>query len=98
MVAFWAPGTASAVDNSRIARGRDVGSSGVFDRRLDGRTLRFTADGDGKFRDRETGSTWNILGRAIAGPLTGKQLTEIIHGNHFWFAWGAFKPETRIIK
>lgn len=98
VVAFWAPGTASAVDNSRIAKGRDVGSSGVFDRRLDGRTLRFNADGDGKFRDRETGSTWNILGRAIAGPLTGKQLTEIIHGNHFWFAWGAFKPETRIIK
>ena len=27
---FWAPGTASAVDNSRIARGRDVGSSSTL--------------------------------------------------------------------
>ncbi len=98
VVAFWAPGTASAVDNSRVARGRDVGSSGVFDRRLDGRMLRFEPAGDGQFTDRETGSTWNILGRATAGPLVGKQLTEIVHGNHFWFAWGAFKPETRIIK
>ena len=100
LVVFWAPGTASAVDNSTIAKGRDVGSTGVFDRRLEGRgrTLRFTPDGDGRFTDRETKSTWNILGRAIDGPLTGKQLTPIVHGNHFWFAWGVFKPETRVVK
>ncbi len=100
LVVFWAPGTASAVDNSNIAKGRDVGSTGVFDRRLEGRgrTLRFTPDGDGRFTDRETRSTWNILGRAIDGPLTGKQLIPIVHGNHFWFAWGVFKPETRIVK
>ena len=98
LVVFWAPGTASAVDNSTIAKGRDVGSTGVFDRRLEGRTLRFTPDGDARFTDRETRSTWNILGRAIDGPLTGKQLIPIVHGNHFWFAWGVFKPETRIVK
>jgi hypothetical protein len=98
VVAFWAPGTASAVDATNIAKGRDVGSSGVFDRRLEGRTLRFTPDGDGRFKDRETGTTWDILGRAIDGPLAGRQLTPVVHGNHFWFAWGAFKPETRIIK
>ena len=98
LVVFWAPGTASAVDNSTIAKGRDVGSTGVFDRRLEGRTLRFKSDGDGRFTDRETGSTWNILGHAIDGPLTGKQLTPIVHGNHFWFAWGVFKPETRVVK
>jgi hypothetical protein len=98
VVAFWAPGTASAVDATNIAKGRDVGSSGVFDRRLEGRTLRFTPDGDGRFKDRETGTTWDILGRAIDGPLAGEELTPVVHGNHFWFAWGAFKPETRIIK
>lgn len=98
VVAFWAPGTASAVDHATIARGRDVGSSGVFDRRLDGRTLRFVPRGDGRFEDRETGSTWNILGRAVDGPLAGNGLTPIVHGNHFWFAWGAFKPETRIVR
>jgi hypothetical protein len=97
VVAFWAPGTSSAVDATNIAKGRDVGSSGVFDRRLEGRTLRFTPDGDGRFKDRETGTTWDILGRAIDGPLAGRQLTSVVHGNHFWFAWGAFKPETKIV-
>ncbi|MCZ6915601.1 MAG: DUF3179 domain-containing protein [Gemmatimonadetes bacterium] len=98
VVAFWAPGTASALDAQLIADGRDVGSSGVFDRRLDGRVLRFEPAGDGRFTDRETGSTWDILGRAVEGPLRGRQLTPIVHGNHFWFAWGAFKPETRLLK
>ena len=97
IVVFWAPGTASALDNGRIHRGRDVGSSGVFDPRIGGRSLRFTPDGDGQFTDIETGSTWDILGRATDGPLAGEQLAEIPHGNHFWFAWGVFKPDTRIV-
>ncbi len=97
IVVFWAPGTASALDSDRIPRGRDVGSSGVFDPRIGGRSLRFTRDGDGHFTDVETGSTWDILGRATDGPLAGEQLAEIPHGNHFWFAWGVFKPDTRIV-
>ena len=97
IVVFWAPGTASALDSGRIHRGRDVGSSGVFDPRIGGRSLRFTPDGDGQFTDVETGSTWDILGRATDGPLAGEQLAEIPHGNHFWFAWGVFKPDTRIV-
>jgi hypothetical protein len=98
VVAFWAPGTASALDARVIAEGRDVGSSGVFDRRLGERVLRFEAAGDGRFTDRETNSTWDILGRAVAGPMRGQQLTPIVHGNHFWFAWGAFKPETELVQ
>ena len=98
VVAFWAPGTASALDAQVLAEGRDVGSSGVFDRRLAGRVLRFEAADDGRFTDRETHSTWDILGRAIAGPLRGQHLTPIVHGNHFWFAWGAFKPETELVQ
>lgn len=93
---FWAPGTASALDASTIAQGRDVGASGVFDRRLDGRTLTFVPAGDAGFRDRETESTWNILGRATAGPLRGTQLDAVQHGNHFWFAWAVFRPDTKV--
>jgi hypothetical protein len=37
------------------------------------------------------------VGRAISGPLQGKTLRAIPHGNHFWFAWGVFKPKTRIV-
>jgi len=96
LVVFWAPGTASAVDAGQIARGRDVGASGVFRPTLEGRELTFEADGDGRFRDEETGSVWTIGGRAVEGPLEGKALTRVPHGNHFWFAWAAFKPETEI--
>ncbi|MBA3891862.1 MAG: DUF3179 domain-containing protein [Gemmatimonadaceae bacterium] len=96
LVVFWAPGTASALDDARIANGRDVGASGVFARQVDGRRLTFDAAGDGVFRDRETGSGWDILGRAVAGPLRGKRLDRIPSGDHLWFAWALFRPDTRI--
>ncbi len=72
-----------------------MGSTGVFDRRLDGRILSFERHDDG-FRDRETGSRWNLFGRATHGPLAGEQLDAIAHGDFFWFAWGVFRPETRV--
>ncbi|HEV8176266.1 MAG TPA: DUF3179 domain-containing protein, partial [Gemmatimonadales bacterium] len=72
---FWMPGTASALDDSQVARGRDVGSTGVFDRRLNGRVLQFEPSGEGRFRDRVTGSEFDLLGRATSGPLEGKTLT-----------------------
>lgn len=96
IVVFWAPGTASAVDAGQIADGRDVGSSAVFRREVGSRTLTFEPAGDDHFRDRETGSTWTLLGRAVTGPLVGTELEAVPHGNHFWFAWGVFKPGTRV--
>ena len=51
---------------------------------------------DAGARDRETGSRWDITGRAVGGPLSGKQLTPLVHGNHFWFAWAVFQPESRV--
>jgi hypothetical protein len=42
------------------------------------------------------GSTWNILGSAVAGPPAGAKLERIVHQVHFWFAWAAFKPNTLI--
>ena len=96
VVVFWVSGTASAVDNAIIARGRDVGSSSTFAPELGGRRLTFEPAGNGLFRDRETRSTWNLSGRATDGPAEGTQLTEIVHGNHFWFAWAVFRPETEI--
>ena len=38
-----------------------------------------------------------MLGRAVGGPLAGAQLTPLVSGNHFWFAWAVFQPETRVI-
>jgi hypothetical protein len=96
IVIFHKEGRASALDTSTIADGRDIGTVGVFDRRLDGRTLTFTAAGDGLFTDAETGSTWNILGEAVDGPRAGAMLTPVLHFDHFWFAWAAFFPETDV--
>ncbi len=67
----------------------------MFDPHLDGQKLTFRPDGD-NFIDDETGSGWTILGEATSGPLAGKKLTPIVHANHFWFSWGAFKPDTKI--
>lgn len=96
IVVFWAPGTASALDTRRISQGRDVGATSVFDPVLSGQRLTFTSSGDGLYRDRQTGSLWNVLGQAVSGPLAGERLTAVPHGNHFWFAWSVFKPDTRL--
>ena len=94
-VVLWAPGAASALDAREIDEGRDVGMTAAYLRRVDGRVLTFEPAGD-RFRDRETGSTWNLAGRAVSGPLEGVRLEPLQHGNHFWFAWAAFRPETEI--
>ncbi len=98
IVVFWVSGTASALDAAEIAEGRDVGATAVFDRRLHGRVLSFEAMADGRFRDRETGTTWDLSGRGASGPLAGRRLTAIPHGNHFWFAWAAFRPDTKLVR
>jgi hypothetical protein len=95
LVIFYEPGTRSALDRSAMADSRDVGAVGVFRRDLDGRRLRFAKVKEG-FRDRETGSLWTLLGIAVEGPLKGKRLTPIVHGNHFAFAWFAFRPASAL--
>jgi len=94
LVVLHKPGTASALDSRAISEGRDIGSVAVFDRRVDGRTLTFVANGNGTYTDQETGSTWNILGEAITGELKGKRLIQQLAFDHFWFAWAAFHPQT----
>ena len=96
LVVFWAPGTASALDRDQIAEGRDVGSSGVFRATLGTREMSFEAVDGGHFTDRDTGSTWDVTGRAIRGPLTGRRLEAVPHGDYLWFAWAAFRPDTEI--
>lgn len=98
VVVFWAPGTASALGAATIDQGVDVGASGVFRPEVDGRMLTFQrVGGEGApITDRATGSTWSIGGLAMAGPLAGSQLKLVVHGDHFWFAWAAFAPQTTI--
>jgi Protein of unknown function (DUF3179) len=92
---FFSKGSASALDSGSIAGSRDVGATGVFQTSIDGKSLTFTRDGD-RIVDTQTGSAWNVVGQATAGPLAGKRLTPVVHGNHFWFAAAAFLPNVRI--
>lgn len=96
IVAFWQPGAVSALDNAFIIGSRNVGSAGAFVPVLDGERLAFEAR-DGAIVDVGTGSTWNVFGQAVEGPLAGSQLEAVVSGSHFWFAWSVFQPETRLI-
>jgi len=53
----------------------------AFRTELDGRRLSFEGA-----RDVETGSTWNALGEAVAGPLAGRRLEPVPQSRVFRFA------------
>lgn len=97
IVVFHQPGTVSALDEASIADSRDIGAAGVFTPAAAGQELTFRAEGDDIF-DNETNSRWNVLGKAVEGPLAGEELAPVVHGDHFWFAWSAFNPDTRVFE
>jgi hypothetical protein len=98
IVVMWTPGATSALDQTYIGESEDVGSTGVFSAVVDGQRLTFSRDEDedAAITDVETGSSWDITGNAIDGPMAGAALEPIEHGDHFWFAWAAFVPNTDI--
>ena len=73
-----------------------------FRRDLGNRTLTFerVPSTDRRFsfllKDRETGSSWNLLGRALTGELRDSQLYQIPAHNAFWFAWATFWQDTSV--
>ncbi len=86
---------ASAIDQDSVTESKDVGTAGAFDRRLDGRTLSFVRRGGG-FVDRQTGSRWDVTGRAVAGRLSGRRLRPLRHDEQFRFLLTAFMPQARV--
>jgi hypothetical protein len=67
---------------------------------VDGRPLTFHADSispeTAPFKDRETGTRWTIAGRAVDGPLRGKELTWVDSVQCRWYAWAMEYPETTL--
>jgi len=94
---FYQPGSASALGGASIPDSPDGGATGVFKAALGERSLTFRSEAKA-FVDDQTGSRWDLLGRALSGPLAGSRLSPVVHGDHFWFAWAAFQPETRIYR
>ncbi len=97
IVVLWTPGTLSALDGTQIAESRDIGSTGVFVPVVEGQPITLQSL-DGRFFDDQTGSEWNILGFALDGPLSGKRMEPVVHGDHFWFSWAAFRPDTKVFR
>lgn len=96
-VVFHVDGAVSALDKRNIAKSKESGSTGVFNRIINGRELTFHYK-DGKIMDEQTNSVWDVTGKALRGKLKGTELKGIPHGDYFAFAWLSFKPETKIIK
>ncbi|MGH8007541.1 MAG: DUF3179 domain-containing (seleno)protein [Candidatus Binatia bacterium] len=47
--------------------------------------------------DEETGSQWDVLGKARAGALAGTELAPVLHFSKvFWFSWAVFRPGTKL--
>ena len=95
-VIFAEPTETGAMDIDGVLFSRSVGSVGVFSRILDGRELKSRKKGS-RILNRQTGSEWNMFGKAIAGSLVGRQLDPMNHGVFCAFAWLSFYPETRVI-
>jgi len=82
-----------------VVLGDDHRSVRIFERAVDGRRLEFfqkTENGGTQLIDAETGSTWNFEGKALSGPLTGRQLKKVYVLEDFWFDWRIYHPDTTI--
>ena len=72
----------------------------AFSRVVDGQTLTLQVRKGPRnrlaFYDKETGTRWNIEGRAEEGPLTGKELHRLDSYMSEWYGWVAYFPQTTI--
>ncbi len=73
----------------------------AFRARVSGRRLTFRVRRQAKrhiFEDMESGSQWSPLdGRAVAGPLKDARLDPVPYLQSYWYAWSAYRPQTRIV-
>jgi len=91
IVVFWGDeDTASALSDRQIPEGRAVGTGAAYSRTVDGQVLTFRPTGADRFEDDETGTTWDLLGNGVDGPLSGEKLAAVIGDTPLWFAWAAF--------
>lgn len=95
IVIFHTDGARSALDASEISQSREDGSTGAFERTVGGQVLDFEYN-SGNITDKQTGSSWDISGKATDGELKGEELKPLIFGDYFAFAWVVFWPETTI--
>lgn len=69
--------------------------AGAYSPLVGGRRLTFSID-RGTYVDAETGSTWDIGGSAVSGPLSGKCLDPLPARRAFWFSISLSVPGIEI--
>lgn len=74
----------------------------VWQAALDGRVMKFRLSGINNqnflMTDEQTGSWWQqISGKAVAGPLKGRQLTRVFHDEVAFRLWLREHPSTRVL-
>jgi hypothetical protein len=82
-----------------VVLGDDNKSVRAFERTVDGRTLEFLVKADTspiQLIDAETASSWDFTGKAVSGPLAGKQLKKIMALKDYWFDWKIYHPDTKV--
>jgi len=75
----------------------------VWETTVDGRVLHFHLAGINNqnfiMRDEETGSWWQqVSGKAILGPMKGRQLKEVFHDELSFAIWKRAKRQGRVLK
>ncbi len=72
----------------------------AFSRTLNSQTLDFDVanppGGAITVVDRQTGSRWNVFGKAIDGPLSGESLPFAPSLISEWYGWSAYHPQTAL--
>lgn len=84
------------VNATTISEAGKTLATGVFSPEIDGKTLTFSYRA-GAFVDKQTRSTWNLLGLATKGPMAAKRLKPVRHRMAFAFAWLAMYPDTVVV-
>ena len=82
-----------------ILLGKDDLSVRAFDTTLDGKALSLFIKNEPPsdlFFDVNTGSQWDFTGRAVTGPLAGRQLKRIPILKDYWFDWKNYHPATAV--
>jgi hypothetical protein len=82
-----------------IVIGDDKRSVRAFERVVEGRNLEFFVKPNVPsltLVDAATGSEWDFTGRAISGPLNGRQLKKVAILNDYWFDWITYNPRTLV--
>ncbi len=84
------------LDAPVIANSHNTVAAGVFSPAVDGKTLSFYKR-HGVFFDKQTHSSWDLLGVSTAGPMAGKRLNPLPYTVSYAFAWLAFFPNTPVV-